>query len=583
MELKWNLKNLFENDGQFYKEIEKVKKMCFHIKSYENKKLDENSLLELLNEKWRIKEITDNILVYGSLKYYQNVKSEECIELKKIGEEFNNQVDFDLSFIDKKIIAIGKNRITEFYSKNPSLKIYELSLNDLFRKQEHIKDDTITEQIKENIDKINTQLNLYNKEIRDIKYGEIENDEKKIEITSSNFAKYISARDRNTRKQTYVVVNERFQNSQETFARILDLIIGFRINNAKLEDYNSVLEKVLFEENIDSKIIDTLIKEVNNHLNLMQEYLKWKADKLEISDPHLYDFGVPLDDNLKTKYTFDEAIRIIKNALKPLGNQYLKVVDKLLNGHIDAEPDDNKDQSIIFSWHTYAFMNFKGSYGDLKNLIHEIGHIVNYDLSKNNVPYLYEDSTVFVGETASLVNEILLNKYLYENAETKEEKIFYLTKEIENYITTIFKQTMYTEFENDLYHTKLTNDLSSNLLAEKYEKIIQKYYGSGIIYDKVSNIEWARLGKLYRWSYCHYKYATGLIIASVIVNALLNEKTISQEQYLKFLSSGSSLYSLDLLEQLSIDLTEPTIIKNGFKVLENDLNELNKMEQENEK
>lgn len=332
--------------------------------------------------------------------------------------------------------------------------------------------------------------------------------------------------------------------------------------------------KSLFEENIDFTIIKTLIEVVNSNLNLIQKYLKIKSDLLKIDSPHLYDFGVPLDNNLKIKYTIEEAIEIIKKALKPLGNTYLKVVEKLLDGHIDAEPDENKHQSITFSWNTYSFMNFRGSYIDLKNLIHELGHIVHYYLSQQNLPFLYEDSTVFVGEVASIINEILLNRYLYENAKTKEEKLFYLSKQIENYFTSVFKQTMYTEFEIELYNTKSSQNLTAKFISLKYEELIKKYYGDAIVYDEVSNIEWMRLGHLYRWSYYPYKYATGLIIASTVVNSLLNEQSLSKEKYLEFLSSGSSLSALDLLKILNVDFTEHKIINNGFKELENAIEEL---------
>ena len=577
MNLKWDLTSLFENNEKFYDGIAKAKKLLSDIKKYSDTELDENSLLNMLDEKWNIKELANNILVYGSLMYYKNINSNECIKLKNDAESFNNEVNLELNFIDRKILDLGKIRVDEYIQKNPQLNTYKLSLDNLFRMQEHVQDDSINEEITKNINGINSQLNLYNNMLRDIKYGEIEIGGEKIEITSSNFAKYLSSRDRKTREKVYLTVNEQFENVKENFADILNTIFDYRNKNAKLEKYNSVLEKVLFEENIDSKIIDSLIKAVNNNLSLIQKYLKIKSDLLGIDDPHLYDFGAPLDNNLKIKYSFEEAVEIIKNALRPLGDEYLEVVDFLLNGHIDAEPNENKHQSITFSWNTYSFMNFRGAYVDLKNMIHELGHIVNYYLSKKNLPFIYEDSTIFVGETASIVNEILLNRYLYENAKTEEERIFYLSKEIENYFTSVFKQTMYTEFENDLYNLKLSKELSSEVLSERYGQLIRKYYGKNIVYDEQSNIEWTRLGHLFRWSYYPYKYATGLIIASVVVNSLLNENTLSKKQYIKFLSSGSSMYSLELLKMLNIDLTNPSIIENGFKVMENDVEKLNKV------
>ena len=533
-------------------------------------------MFELLNEKWKIKELTNNIWVYGSIKYYKNIKSPECIELKTVAENFYSEINLNLCFIDKKILSLGKEKVERFISLNSDLEIYRLYLDNLFRVEEHVVDSDTSKLVKENIDKINKELTLYNSILKDVEYGNIMIEGEEIEITSFNFAKYLSSKDRETRKQTYLLINEKFKEKDETFAQILDTIIGCRIENTKLEKYGSVLQKALFEENIDPNIITSLIKAVNNNLNLIQRYLKIKSSLLQIEEPHLYDFGVPLSNDLQIKFTLEEAIEIIKNALKPLGKEYIETVDYLLNnGHVDAVPNDSKHQTIIFSWNVYSFLSFRGSYGDLKNLIHELGHIVNYYLSKNKLPFIYEDSTVFVGETASIVNEILLNRYLYEHATSEEERIFYLSKEIENYFTSVFKQTMYTEFENYLYNEKMSNPLTSQLLSKKYEELIKKYYGRDIAYDDICNIEWTRLGHTYRWSYYSYKYATGLIIASVVVTSLLNEH-LSKEQYLSFLSAGSSLYSLDLLKMLNIDLTSSNLIDNGFEVLEKDIDELEK-------
>ncbi len=575
--LQWNLQEIFTDNHSFYQAIENVKILLDDMNKYEKLNLDASLLLEVLDKKLQIKELSNNILIYGSLMYYKNINSDECIELKKVAETFNNNVDTSLKFIDRKILELGYEKILDFIVENPKLEIYKLSLDNLFRLKKHIQSDEINQEIKNNNNIINEQLGIYNNLLRDIGYGSINIDDEKVKVTASNFGKYISSRDRETRRQTYFTVNSSFQNEKDNFANLLNKIYECRIKNSALEKYNSVLEKILYEENIDPKIIDKLIESVNNNLGLIQNYLKIKSDLVNIENPHLYDFGVPLDSNLKVKFSIEEAKEIILNALKPLGDKYLEVVKILFNGHIDAELDENKHQSIIFSWHTYSFMNFKGSYIDLKNMIHEIGHIVNYYLSKKEQPFIYEDSTIFVGETASITNEILLNRYLYNNANTQEEKIFYLSKEIENYFTSVFKQTMYTEFENDLYETKTKSDLTSEILCEKYFSLIKKYYGKDINYDQIANIEWARLGHLYRWSYYPYKYATGLLIASVVIDSLVDKKTLSQEEYIKFLSAGSSQYSLDLLKIVNIDLVNTDIIESGFNVMNQDIKELQKV------
>ena len=570
MELKWDLSNLFSNTDAFYQEIELVKESVQNISHYKDKILNAQSLFELLNQSWGIKRRANTILVYGSLRYYKNVHSEECIQMKKVAESLFNQINLTLRFVDQKIIELGSAKIDSFFTENAKLATYSLVINNLLRKQKHVPDHLATVKINDYTNKMQEELDLYNSWLRDISYGTIEIDDRQVELSASNVNKYLASRDRETRKQTYLSLNQSFKTQEDDFAKILNSLFHYKILNAQLENYSSVLEKELFEENIDPKIIDVLIQTVSHHLPLMQEYLSLKGSYLQIDDPHLYDFGVPLDQKEKVAYTLEEAIIIILEALKPLGQEYLDVVLMLLNGHVDAIPDENKHQSITFSWWSYSFLNFKGSYGDLKNLIHELGHIVNYYLSSKKQAFPYMDSTVFVGETASIVNEILLNQYLYRHANSLEEKLFYLSKEIENFVTSVFKQTMYTEFENKLYSLKNEQELTPEILASTYAQLLKKYYGPQIVCDDLAQIEWTRLGKLYRWSYYPYKYATGLLIASAVVHSL-NQKSLSKEEYLSFLASGSSLYSLDLLKMLHIDFSNTQIIEEGFKVMEQDI------------
>ena len=563
--MKWNLNDLFVSSEEFYSNVEKVKLLLLGIEKYKKIEIESSTiLLDMLNDKWKIKELSYKLLVYGSLRYYQSINDEESINMKKIGESLNNLVTSALNFIDCKIIELGQKKVNNFIKENNDLKIYEFVLNNLFRMQEHIVD---LEEIKINNDLINEQINLYNKLLKDIHFGKINVAGKEIEITWANFNKYMASKDRDTRRQTYLLVAEIFKQLGAEFSNSLNKIYHYRKENSKLEQYDSVLEKALFEEKLDLDIINKLIKMVETNICLIQKYIKQKSLILKIDNPYLYDLGVSLNSNIK--FTLEEAIEIIKNALKPLGDKYLETVDILLNGHIDALPNEDKHQTITFSWLDYSFLNFKGSYSDLKDLIHEIGHIVNCYLSKNNQPFIYGDSTVFIGETASIVNEILLNRYLYETAKTDEEKVFYLSKEIENYFTSVFKQTMYTELENTLY-----NDMKFQMISEIYGTILKKYYGSDIIYDDLFMYEWPRLGHLYRHSYYQFNYATGLLIASTLVKHLLIDKTLTKEKYIEFLSFGCSNYSLELLKIIGINLDN---LSDGFKVLEQDIQELDKV------
>ena len=575
--MQWDLTTLVKDEKTFDKNIEIINQELNTLKQEKTKTLNETLLLKLLKEKEKIKEESNKLLVYSSLRYYKNINDNNTFILKTKAEEFNNEVDLKLQWIDEEIIKLGKEKIIEWIKKLEALKKYEFYLKNLFRMQEHNITEEENKRVKENLNTINKKIADYNSLIQNMKYKEIIINNKKIELTPINYAKYLQSRDKNTRKEAYLSINEAYQKKKEEYANILDTIYKYRTENAKMKNYSSVLEKELFEENIDKQVIKTLINSVTKNIPLIQKYFKIKTSLLKEKSPHLYDLNVPLDFKTSKKYTLEESVDIIKEALKPLGEEYLKVVEILLDGHIDAEVEENKYQGLIFSWHTYSFLNFKGSYVDIKNLIHELGHIVNYYFSMNEQTYFYEDSTVFIGEIASIVNEILLNHYLLENAKTKEEKIFYLSKEIENYITSVFKQTMYTELEQELYSIKEKENISSDILSKKYINIIKKYYGEDIIYDDVEDVGWTKIGHLYRFCYYPYKYATGLLMASTVVNAIFYDNTLTKKEYINFLSSGSSNYSLELIKLLHIDFSNSKIIDRGFQILQKDIDLLSQL------
>ena len=562
----WDLTSIFKDDEELNKKIDELNTSINKITIPDS--LDTNNLISLLDEYSLIKELSTKILMYGSLKYYQNT-SDENLALKNRVEKINNEATTKLKIIENYLTKFSYDNLI----KLPSIKKYKFYLDNLFRMQEYVKDAKTNEKIKDNTDLINKYINKQNNLINNMTYPDIQVEDKTYEITNFNMTKYLASQNRELRKLTFLSINNSFKEKESEFSSILNNIFALRNDNALLAGYQSVLEKSLFEENLPNSLIETLITSVHKNLPIMQKYLELKSKHLDIKDPHLYDLGVSLNKEVNQKYNIAEAINVIKTALKPLGKEYLQTVDILLDGHIDATPNELKHQSITFSWQDYAFLNFHGAYGDLKNLVHELGHIISYHLAKNKEPFIYADSTIFIGEIASIVNEILLNDYLYNNAKNKEEKIFFLSKKIENYFTSVFKQTLYTEFENYLYSL---DNITANILSTKYYELLTKYYGSNIIIDSEAKIEWMRLGHLYRHSYYPYKYATGLLMASSIV-ADISTNNLLIEKYIEFLKSGNSNYASELLKMVNIDITNSKTFDNGFKLLENDIKKLEKI------
>ncbi len=574
VKLVWDLTKIFKDDDEFYQNIEKLKE---RIKELKQKKslMNENNILEFLEEKWLIKEYANNILIYGSLHYYQDVNSKRALEMKKKGEQLNDEINLDLDFIEEMILKMKMETLME----SPKFLKYKFYLDNRFRLKDYFQKGITNRKIIEYSAKINAQLVNYNKINNNLDFGTIFIEEKEIKLNLANISQYLSSKEREIRKQAYNSFKKTYWQKEEELANILKNIYQFRFEICKLEKYNSLLEKALFNENIDVDVIENLIKSVNDNLPLMQKYLSLKTKSLGLSKTYLYDYSVSFGKEMERDFPLEEGIEIIREALKPLGKTYLSIVDELLEqGHIDALLNKNKHQSITFSWGLYSFLNYKNRYLDLKNLIHELGHLVNTYLSKKHQPYIYEDSTVFIGEIGSLVNEILLNRYLLMKASNDEERLYYLSMNIENFITQVFKQTMFTEFEQNLsFHLLQGRKLETDIFNNEYGMLITKYYGKEFSDDEGAKRGWACLGHLYRWSYYVYQYATGFLIANYIVNSLVLEKKLDNKKYLDFLSKGKSNYSLELLKEIGIDLTSYEILKKGFKGFELDVDYFSKV------
>ena len=566
--LHWNLNDLFLSDKDFLQEMDQIKKEVEKLQQEDIQITDQKTLLYWLDKKWSLKERANTLRVYAFLRYYEDVDN----QARKQSCDIVEVVDEETEKIDEMILSLGKEAVLEKIKKEKDYQKYHFSIDRLFRMQEHLVKTKDQDQFKNNQKRITQLLTEYYQLLRDMEFSTLEIDGRVITLTPSNCRKYLSARDRETRKKAFFCVSEAYQEKAEKYAEILNEIKSLQLENAHLEGYQTLLEKELFVENLKPNMIDTLIQLVHENLPVIQKYFSLKAQALEVTDPHLYDLSVPLEDSISKKYTIEEAIQIVREALKPLGEKYLNVVDTLLGKCMKT--DKMKNQVIHFSWHVYSFTNFEGTYIDLKILVYELGHMVQAYLSHQEQPYLYENSTVFVGEIAPLVNEILLNRYLYHNAETKEEKRFYFSKAIENYFSSIFKQTLYTELE---LYLDSHPDFDAESLSTEYEKLTKKYYGSQVLYDESTFTEWTFHTRLYSWDYDDYRSATGLLMASAVVHAYVDQKSLKEEDYIHFLSAGSSKYSSELLKMIQIDWDQPENIDRGFEILKQAVHEFEKV------
>lgn len=573
MELIWNLNELFSSSEECYSTFDKIDEAVSKLQRYSREDIAKETLGNMLKEYFDCLSLANRVLVYGSLRFYADAKNEKMIALKSAVENKNEEVKNKLSFVDKNILKKGEKEM-EALLADDDLKDYRQYVDNLFRQERHT---VYTEEKSLLESEIRNLQKEYNEILASIDLGTIDIAGEEKPLTHGNVAAFLAARDRATRKRAFEALNSAYESKAEKLAEILSEIFIRRYRISKIEGYPNVLSASLAKENIAPSIITNLIEAVHREKESLQKYMAIKARYMNLSDQHLYDLGVPLDFGKKRTYPIEEALELARSSFGILGPKYLSIVDDLIKrGHIDAIPDEKKHQTITFSWMGYSFLNYHEAYNDLKNLVHEIGHSVNDSLSLH-LAFPYRISSLFAGETASITDEILLNRCLLENANTVEEKCFYLAKEIDNFITSMYRQTMYTEFETLLYEIiEKGGKLDAKTINDIYFRLLKFYYGNDIIYDDEIAVEWTRLGKLYRWSYYSYNYATGLLIANAVYSKL-KDGSLTIEKYIEFLSSGSKEYSLSLLSDLGIDLETEEVWTSGFEVLKSDIEELERL------
>lgn len=577
---KWRLEDIYENEELWEEDFQKTKELLDEIGGFKGRITAAESLLKVLKLSDRIGMLIGKIFAYARMRRDEDNANPRYQGLTDRAIGLSIEAASTTSFIAPEILSIDVQKLRAMVDELEELKIYRKHLENLIRFKPHVlssEEEKIlaeTEMIAESISDIYTMLND-----ADLRFPVIKDEEgNDVELTHGNFISFMQSKDRNVRKAAFDVLYDTYRRYINTFASTMSGNVKKDIFYAKLRKYNSSLETSLFDDNVDVGVYNNLIDTVHSRINVLHRYVGLKKKLLGLDEMHMYDLYVPLIQEYDKKFTYQEAIDLVLEGLKPLGDEYINLLKQGFSSRwIDVYENRGKT-SGAYSWgaygvHPYVLLNFQGRLNDVFTIAHEMGHSLHTYYSNAAQPYVYADYKIILAEVASTCNEAILMDYLLKNSSDEKEKLYLLNHFLEEFRTTVFRQVMFAEFE------KLTHEmaergepLTAEVLNKKYYDLNRLYYGDEIVVDEGISYEWARIPHFYR-SFYVYKYATGFSAAIAISQMIMNEGETAVERYKEFLKSGSSDYPLNILKKAGVDLSTSKPIDDALDVFQKLLDE----------
>lgn len=582
---KWDLTSMYKDEKSCQANFELVKKLVDKVLSYKGNITKNTKTFESFFDAYdELERLTDKIYVYSVMLRDQESTNEKHQAMFDKATELNDYVENKLSFIEPEILKTNYDDIKQMISESSKLKEHDFELKCLFRNKKHVLSEKEENVISMATNAFGTGKEVfYNFDNTDVNLGKVKNEKGElVELTHANFINFLTSSDARVRKDGFDTMFSYYESFKNTVSAAYKGMIKERFFLSNVRGFKSPLCASLYSDDIDVSVYDNLIKEVHEAIPVLDDYVKLKQKKLNIKEMHWYDLYLNLSTKPKTKYSIKEAKELIFKALAPLGKEYLSNLDKAFSERwIDFYPNVGKKSGAYsfgcYDSKPYVLMNFVGDLESVNTMVHELGHSMHSYYSNKNQSYANHDYPIFLAEIASTVNEMLLNEYLLKNAKTKDEKIYYLTYLLEKIRTTIYRQTMFAEFEKivfDKYQNK--EALTSDLLSNTYYELNKLYYGNSLVLDDKIRYEWERIPHFYTPFYV-YKYASGLSCAITIAYSILNGDENALKNYMRFLSSGGSKFPLDILDEVGVDVRSGKPVKDALRVFKDKLDELKRL------
>ena len=571
---KWDLSVIYADEKAFYEDYAKVEKMLKEFPKHEKTMTKSaEGLYACLRAMCDVEAIIEKLWSYASLNFSVDSSNNAFQALNGKVRALAVRAGAASWFVSPRLLSLDMEVVEGWLKDYPALETFHRMIETTMREKPHLLSDECEQLISKLQDGFGTHS-----EIRsifansDLRFGKIRNEEGKlVELTDTNYVAFLMSGNRRVRQAAFRKLYETYAQFGNTFATTFNAMVRERGTLAKVRGYKDSITASTFRDEVTPEIYNNLIKSVHTGLPALYDYYALKAEVLGVQKLHLYDVYAPLIGELERVYTYDEAVEEVLETVKIYGDEYYNALRAglLEKGWVDVYPTRGKRGGAFSSGtpdtEPYILLNYKETLDDVSTLAHEAGHSMHTWFSTHyNEPH-NSNYTIFVAEVASTVNELLLMHRKLRECTDDNEKLYILNQLMETYKGTLYRQTMFAEFERDMHAmSEKGTPLTADVVNKHYYKLVKKYFGRDVAVDKQISMEWMRIPHFYN-SFYVYKYATCISAASAIVKRIENEGAAYVNQYIDFLKCGGSKSPLDSLLVAGIDMRDPEVVNGAIE------------------
>ena len=584
-EVKWAIEDLYKNDDEWEADFTRLKEHLPELSAYEGR-LGESAqtLLSMQRLCDKMNMLAEKVYVYANQRLHENTDNAVYQNLASRAQSLLVEMSERTSYIEPEIMGLPEGTIEKYLQENGELRVYGQYFENMIRQKAHVlpgEMEKLLASAGELAESPRDIFSMFNN--ADIRFPKITGeDDTDVEVTHGRFISLLQSKDQRVRKDAFEALYGVYEKFRNTLAATYRANVKQEVFFARARRYGSDLEAALDGSHIPVSVYDNLIHVVHEHLPLMHRYVKIRKKLLGLDELHMYDLYTPMTENSGEHFSFEDAKKTVLEGLAPMGEEYLShLKDGFEHGWIDVYENQGK-RSGAYSWgaygtHPYVLLNYQGTLNDVFTLAHEMGHALHSWYSDETQPYIYAGYRIFVAEVASTCNEALLIHHLLKKAKDPKNKAYLINYFLEQFRTTLYRQTMFAEFEKITHGLQEAGEaLTAERLCSIYYDLNKAYFGEDICIDRQIEMEWARIPHFYTPFYV-YQYATGFSAAIALSGKILREGEAAVEQYKKFLKGGSSMYPLELLRLAGVDMEQKKPVEDALQVFSEYLDEMERL------